>query len=142
MLKILLVSFLLAGINALQFANPLKKFMQQSNAAVIRIAIAASLVGSCQSVLAEALEDISADTPAFTMKIAKIDDEEARIKRKIELQKKANGNFNPKSIDGDGNAGDESYIKSLERERNKQGAMKKSKVSRGKDLCEVLGRGC
>jgi hypothetical protein len=39
--------------------------------------------------------------------------------------------------------GDESYLSSLQREKRKQEEQKKkSKVSRGKDLCEALGRGC
>ena len=45
------------------------------------------------------------------------------------------------AVDEDG--GDESYLSSLQREKRKQEEQKKkSKVSRGKDLCEALGRGC
>lgn len=35
-----------------------------------------------------------------------------------------------------------SYVSSLQREKSKQEARKKSKVERSKDLCESLGRGC
>ena len=45
------------------------------------------------------------------------------------------------AVEEDG--GDESYLSSLQREKRKQEEQKKkSKVSRGKDLCEALGRGC
>ena len=37
---------------------------------------------------------------------------------------------------------EKTYLNSLQREKAKQEAMKKSKVSRSKDLCERLGRGC
>ena len=37
---------------------------------------------------------------------------------------------------------DKSYLGSLQKEKLKQEARKKSKLERAKDLCETLGRGC
>ena len=37
---------------------------------------------------------------------------------------------------------DKSYLGSLQKEKMKQEARKKSKAERARDLCETLGRGC
>lgn len=80
--------------------------------------------------VAAPLEDISdIDVVQTQSKPALSEDE--RVKRKLELQRKAS---QTESIN--------TYKDSLSREQTKQDSMKKSKVARSKDLCEVLGRGC
>ena len=60
--------------------------------------------------------------------------EEERVRRKLEKQARASGS--------EGQVKDDSYLGSLSREKNKQEKLKKAKGERGKDLCEMLGRGC
>ena len=65
------------------------------------------------------------------------DTESGRVKRKLELQQKAKGS------EGKSFSSDESgFMNSIQREQQKQKAMKKSKSERSRDLCESLGRGC
>ena len=63
------------------------------------------------------------------------EEEDARVKRKSELQRlsKDPSNSNPE---------DNGYLNSLQREQAKQKSRIKSKTERSRDLCESLGRGC
>eukprot|EP01041_Mallomonas_annulata_P013770 gene13770-29285_t len=63
--------------------------------------------------------------------------EEDRVKRKLELQRKSSGETEQVTSNDE-----EGYMGSLQREKVKQQAMKKSKAQRAKDMCETLGRGC
>ena len=87
-------------------------------------------VGFDNVMISNALEDLS-DKDAIQVQMKQTLSEEDRVKRKLELQKKSSQSSNINS-----------YGDSLSREKEKQDLMKKSKVARSQDLCEVLGRGC
>jgi hypothetical protein len=79
-------------------------------------------------------DEISFSEPESLKSVQLSDDEAAsRVQRKLERQRQSSGSI----TDDNG-----SYSKSLQREKAKQDARKKSKADRAKDLCETLGRGC
>mmetsp|Transcript_7802 Transcript_7802/g.11806 ORF Transcript_7802/g.11806 Transcript_7802/m.11806 type:complete len:145 (+) Transcript_7802:68-502(+) len=92
-------------------------------------AAAVALVAMPQVARGEAgLEDLAAPTAEEAAKA----DEEERVRRKLKAQQEAT----------DRGSGRKSFSDSLEQEKAKQAAMKKSKEQRRRDLCEELGRGC
>lgn len=98
---------------------------------VIGIGLLAQLgLGNAMVSVAAQLEDIS-DQDVVQVQSKTTLSEDERVQRKLERQRQASQNENINS-----------YKDSLSREQIKQDSMKKSKVARSKDLCEVLGRGC
>ena len=79
-------------------------------------------------------------SPAF----ADLSDEESEISMQVKVigvSSEGNSGGNVKTV-GTSSKEDESYGALLKKEQAKQESRKKDKVSRSKDLCETLGRGC
>lgn len=150
---LLLISVILVTVNGFSFSSfqnnkifssplSLKRTILKP-AATVSLILASQLFGNVDISRAD-LESLSSPDPPVTRAIQIVStsdstststtsSDEDRVRRKLEKQARASGS--------EGKV-DDSYLGSLSREKTKQERLKKGKSERGKDLCEMLGRGC